>query len=190
MFCLSNERAQVIGIDTAYHKVGRFDPGWFNWLQERLVEGRAGNKWNILLSQNEAYKPGKPSPEELLDKDLDRLKSHVDLWFWGNTHYCGLYGPSQLTPFIGSCIGHAGYPYDRFRTDEDLKTPVAPLEWAETGGRFPEGLDLREDRGSNGFCVVEIGDRNVRVVYYDWMRRVRCERIVVRKDTGYVDFAR
>ncbi|MFP2924055.1 hypothetical protein ACLESO_02320 [Pyxidicoccus sp. 3LG] len=124
-FCLDNAHYQVIGIDTAYWKNGRCraqDAGCDRmraWLEERLRSGRQQGKVNILLSQNEPYMDKR---RDLLG-DLDFVLggsgqgSLVDLWFWGDEHFCALYPPTERTPFIGSCIGHGGYPYDRKTQD-------------------------------------------------------------------------
>lgn len=182
-FCLSNAHYQVIGLDTAYWKNGRINAGrskgcdmMREWLQQRLQEGRNAGKVNILLSQNEPYEE---KPEELLS-DLDFVlrpsgqgsaveRSLVDLWFWGDQHYCGLYPPTDRTPFIGSCIGHAGYPYGLKTRDWFARHFVKPA-WGETAFRFEQ----RPDRGNNGFCFLEAEPDRLRLRYIDWRRNERC----------------
>src|SRR6185369_14821956 len=101
-------------------------------------DGRRRGAMNILLSPNEPYDIGKPQLAKLLSEDLAPLfpRGLVDLWFWGNTHYCALYEWSAATPFIGSCIGHGGIPYDRH--DESKKHGSATgVRFLETEARFP-----------------------------------------------------
>ena len=111
-FTLVSDHYQVIGIDTAFFKNGRYrDPTLVNWLSRNLAEGKSQKKVNILLSQNE---PFLERTTKLLDQDLKSMVDQrlIDLWFWGDEHYCALYPPGATTPFGGSCIGHGGYPYD------------------------------------------------------------------------------
>ena len=167
-FCLWNKHYQVIGIDTAYFENGRHRQMWLqDWLSDQLCRGRDESKVNILLSQNEPYSKKK---SELLRKDLARVvvdERMVDLWFWGDEHYCALYGPSDDAPFFGSCIGHGGYPYAR-RSCSDMESEVAPLIWGETAPRFPEDLGVRPGRGNNGFCYLKLTEGQVELTYYDW----------------------
>lgn len=167
-FCLWNEHYQVIGIDTAYCENGRHRQGWLqNWLRDQLCRGRDESKVNILLSQNEPYSEKK---SKLLRKDLARVavdERLVDLWFWGDEHYCALYGPSDDAPFFGSCIGHGGYPYSR-KSCSDMESQVAPLIWGETAPRFPEDLRVRPGRGNNGFCYLKLVKSQVELTFYDW----------------------
>lgn len=167
-FCLSNKHYQVIGIDTAYFENGRHrQSNLQDWLCNQLTRGRNEHKVNILLSQNEPYSNKK---SKLLRKDLANVAVHekmVDLWFWGDEHYCALYGPSKKAPFVGSCIGHGGYPYSR-KSCSDMKSKVAPLLWGETAPRFPEKLGVRIGRGNNGFCYLILAKDKVELTYYDW----------------------
>jgi hypothetical protein len=177
-FCLANAHYQVIGIDTAYWRNGRCkdDLGkgcamMREWLEQRLLEGRAAGRVNILLSQNEPYEMKR---NELL-ADLDFVLrrpgqgSLVDLWFWGDQHYGALYPPTEQTPFIGSCIGHGGYPYPLKTKDWFARHFVKPA-WAETAPRFEQ----RPDRGNNGFCLLEAEPGRLRLRYIDWRRNERC----------------
>jgi hypothetical protein len=119
--------------------------------------------------------------KDLAELVLDEQPSLVDLWFWGNTHYCALFDRAGATPnrralsFTGSCIGHGGYPYDIERLGKNMP---APLVFLETRGRFPEATGLRPDRGNNGYCTLVLkGDGSLALRYVDWMGNLRCEAI-------------
>ncbi len=173
-FTLRSGRFQFIGIDTAYHEDGRFEQRpLLEWLDRRLREGRQAGQANILVSANEPYEYGSRKLTELFRKDLkDVISDRVDLWFWGNTHYCALFDRQPKTPFIGSCIGHGGFPYRRQRVGERVP---APLRFLETGPRFPEWTGLRQGRGNNGYCALALRvDGTVSITYLDWMSNVRC----------------
>jgi hypothetical protein len=176
-FCLHNDHYQVIGIDTAYHKSGRHpDQASQAWLLEQLQAGRQQKKVNILLSQNEPYAKGQVS--DLLKRDLRAAvleQQLVDLWFWGDEHFCALYAPGPGAPFIGSCIGHGGYPYP-VRKEADVAPPagVASLVWYEKAARFPQHLsDTRHDVGNNGFCMLELSPQSISIKYIDWRNQLR-----------------
>ena len=172
-FCLETERYQIIGLDTAYFANGRHtDPECQAWLADRLESGHAAGRINILLSQNEPYDKGSQEPMPLIARDLHDVKHLIDIWFWGDEHYTALYGPGAQTPFIGSCIGHAGFPYYTLPPG-GAATPVAPTWWEETGTRFPEELNVRPDMGLNGWCLLGLGDDALTLTYYDWLQRVR-----------------
>jgi hypothetical protein len=180
-FCLRSSKFQIVGIDTAYHSHGRHkEPALLEWLAKTLSEGKDEGRANILLSADHPYKYESDDLTQLLRKDLrqivdDRL---VDLWFWGNTHYCALYDRGPATQFVGSCIGHGGYPYERQKVGK--KTP-APMRFLETAARFPDWTGLRKDRGNNGYCVMSLAaDGSVGLSYVDWMGRPRCEATLAR----------
>jgi hypothetical protein len=175
-FCLRGRSAQIIGIDTDYFNEGRHkDPKLQRWLEEQLVFGREHALTNILLSGDQPYEYDKKGLTALLDHDLRGLaveRELVDLWFWGNTHYCALFDRGPGLPFVGSCIGHGGYPYDRLEPNKHAPAPVA---FVETTARFPKWTGLRQDRGNNGYCVLKLhpnGDIGLR--YVDWMAHDRC----------------
>jgi len=189
-FCLRNTHYQVIGIDTAFHESGRHpDTQIQGWLMSRLAEGRREKKINILLSQNEPYSKG--MIQKLLSADLREAvleQKLVDLWFWGDEHYCALYGPGAAAPFIGCCIGHGGYPYPR-RTRQELEPPlgVATLLWGETAARFPKHIARsRQDVGNNGFCWMELKPLEVALTFYDWRRQIRYAIRIAVKDGGLI----
>jgi hypothetical protein len=185
-FCLRGKTAQIIGIDTDYFADGRCsDPTLLEWLRAHLLEGRRTGLTNIVLSPDEPYEYGSMDRTALLEHDLrgvaieDRL---VDLWFWGNTHYCALFDRTDELPFVASCIGHGGFPYARVRPG---KVSPAPVRFLETKARFPEWTGVRQDRGNNGYCVMTLGESgDVRLRYVDWMSRDRCVAELVRDGEG------
>jgi hypothetical protein len=176
-FCLRFGKVlQVVGIDTAYFRDGRFDESsLLRWLREVLQRGRELGMVNVLFSPNEPYSYGSKDLTDLLTKDLDEVvldQKLVDLWFWGNTHYCALFDRTAGLPFVGSCIGHGGYPYGRMKAGS---SSAAPVRFLETGARFPAWTEVRQDRGNNGFCELVVHhDKTVQLNYFDWMMRSRC----------------
>ena len=92
----------------------------------------------------------------------------------GNVHYCALYDRTSKLPFIGSCVGHGGYPYYTQSKDEDYKCPVR-VRFLETKSRFWKWPQMRQDVGNNGYCVMSLKhDGSVELKYHDWMKNVRC----------------
>jgi Calcineurin-like phosphoesterase len=175
-FCLKSSRFQLIGIDTDYHEPSRLrEPELVEWLESVLREGKREQRTNILLSANEPYEYGKMALQPLLTEDLAGFANEqlIDLWFWGNTHYCALFDASLQTPFLGSCVGHAGYPYSRRQAGE---RSAAPVRFIETRARFPAWTQLRQDRGNNGYCVLRLkADGALELNYIDWMSQLRCD---------------
>ncbi len=192
-FCLRSERFQIIGIDTAFFGNGRYrEPVLVEWLEKVLREGRQSGAVNILLSADHPYEYGDDDLTNLLGKDLKSLalgSKLIDLWFWGNTHYCALFdhkpaasGDIPALPFIGSCIGHAGYPYDKQRRG---KFEPAPILFLEDQARFPKGTNIRQDRGNNGYCVLRLNaDGTIGLQYIDWMSNLRFEASLARGQAG------
>jgi hypothetical protein len=185
-FCLRSEKFQVVGIDTAYFDRGRYNElELLDWLTNILREGRNAGRANILLSADQPYGYGSSDQAKLLSQDLAHLvkdEQLIDLWFWGNTHYCALFDKAPTSPFVGSCIGHAGYPYDRQSVG---KSTPAPLLFLETSSRFPKWTKLRQDRGNNGYCIMSLkSDGSVGLQYEDWMAQRRCEASLTRTATG------
>lgn len=184
-FSLRNQRCQIIGIDTAYHRNGRFrEPALLEWLHRNLSEGRSNGQTNILLSANFPYEYGETGLTDLFSDLTAVIGDRVDLWFWGDSHYCALFDRGPETPFIGSCVGHGGYPYERKRLGE--RTP-APLLFLETAPRFPEWTRLRQSRGNNGYCTLTVkADGSFGLSYIDWMGNTRCIVSLSRVDSGKV----
>lgn len=183
-FCLRNSQFNIIGIDTAYHEDGRFpEAKLLDWLRDMLKAGKEAGCVNILLSPNEPYTYGDSDLSDL-HADLKSIIKDVDLWFWGNTHYCALFDQTDQLPFIGSCIGHGGFPYARMSqtAKKDSKTPV-PVRFVETRGRFPADTNLRPDMGNNGYCVMSLQkDGGVKLTYIDWMSNTRCTANLTREN--------
>lgn len=177
-FCLRNSKFNLIGIDTDYYDESRYKNAKLKiWLENRLLEGRKAGQMNILFSANEPYEHNSTDLTDLINIDLRKLlieKELVDLWFWGNVHYCALYDRSSKLPFIGSCVGHGGYPYYTQSKDEDYKCPVR-VRFLETKSRFWKWPQMRQDVGNNGYCVMKLNhDGSVELKYIDWMKNVRC----------------
>jgi hypothetical protein len=185
-FSLVSDRYQIIGIDTAYHEHGRFpDPALNQWLMERLQDGKSKQRVNILLSADHPYKYGESKVTKLLSKDLnDAARSGlIQLWFWGNTHYCAAFNfePGK-PPFFGCCIGHGGFPYGVERGGKE--TP-APLLFLETDARFPKATGVRQDMGNNGFCQMRLEhDGQITLDFIDWMSRTRCRLGLIPSSPG------
>jgi hypothetical protein len=192
-FCLRSERFQIVGIDTAFFGQGRYrEPILVEWLEKVLREGRDAGCVNILLSADHPYVYGDNDLTKLLRKDLKPLALEerlVDLWFWGNTHYCALFdhkpaasGDIPALPFVGSCIGHAGYPYDKQRRG---KIEPAPILFLEDQARFPKATNLRQDKGNNGYCVLQLNaDGSIGLRYVDWMSNLRFAAALSRDGAG------
>jgi hypothetical protein len=179
---------QLIGIDTDYHRSARLGDGTqIPWLRQRLAEGRARGAFNILVSANEPFAYGKDGTTKLFD-DLRPFLPSVDLWLWGNTHYCGLFDRTAELP-ISSCLGHGGYPYklSEYKLDKNpylAPCPASPL-FLETRPRY-QGTTLRPDVGNNGYAVMTLEPANhrVRIEYVDWMKRPRYRAVIGRGADG------
>jgi hypothetical protein len=188
-FRLVHDRFQLVGIDTEWFGHMSYpDPGLWAWLEGALREGRQRGMVNILLSANEPYRLGRANPTQLY-RDLEGIVRArlLDLWFWGNTHYAALFERSDRFPFVGSCIGHGGFPYGVVRGGS--REPV-PARFVEEGTRFGGGPweDPRPDMGNNGFCELGLNaDGTVSLTYLDWRGRNRHQARLGRKD-GVVDF--
>lgn len=182
-FSLHNNVMQIIGIDTQYYGGGRYrNADLHAWLRERLAAGRQANLTNIVVSSDNPYTYGNRKTTDLFD-DVRGLAGGIDLWFWGNTHYCALFTPGTNIPFIGSCIGHGGYPYDVKRagrpTPEGVRVP-----FLETRSRFHKWPALKPDRGNNGFCMLRASAAEVELRYVDWMNNLRCTAVLDRAADG------
>jgi hypothetical protein len=168
---------QLIAIDTDYEGSGRFrNVNQLTWLRQRLAEGRANGAFNILVSANEPFAYSRNGTTNLYD-DLRSFLPSVDLWLWGNTHYCGLFDRTTTLP-ISSCLGHGGYPYKLSEYNLDRNPymepcPATPL-FLETRSRY-YGTNLRSDVGNNGYAIMTLDPANQRVQldYMDWMKRRR-----------------
>jgi hypothetical protein len=183
-FCLRAGVFQIVGIDTAYHNHGRYpDQALRQQVQAALSQGKAEGRLNILLSADHPYKYGENGFTHLLGEDLREMARTglIDLWFWGNTHYCALFDRSADAPFFGSCVGHGGFPYTRQRAGEASPVPVLFLE---TNARFPAPTKVRQDMGNNGYCLLRLhANGEVGLEYIDWMSNVRCRAKLARAGT-------
>ncbi len=177
-FVLDSSSFRIIGIDGEYHSGTRYkEPKLRTWLAEEVAAAKKGGKQVILLSSDEPYGHGASAPEALLDDVTSELNpTDIDLWFWGNTHYCAFYRPSDKlrAKFYGSCIGHGGYPYKRLETSHS-PNEVATHLWAETEPRFPLWTGARQDMGNNGFAIMKLDDQRQSLIlsYYDWTNALR-----------------
>jgi microsomal dipeptidase-like Zn-dependent dipeptidase len=185
-FCLYNDHYQVVAIDTDFHGGGRFRSVELQaWLAQRLIEGRASGKVNILLTQHEAFLSGK-NVSALLGDDLKKLvleQQLVDLWFWGDEHGAALYHPGPKAPFIGALIGHGGYPFSLRKREWATPDPeIARVAWVETAPRFPNhsGSTARQDVGNNGFVWLSLEPTGIELKFVDWRRQLRYHTRIIR----------
>lgn len=188
------EHLQLIGIETEYFEGSRYqEPKLRAWLERALRAGRDAGRVNVLLSGNEPYTYGKPNTTKLAD-DLRSMLPLVDLWFWGNDHYCAVFDKSESFP-VASCIGHGGHPYElaKYGLDETMsqasQTPV-PVAWAESSPRYPKATGLRPTLGNHGYCELTVSaDGTLELVYKDWMRRERWRTVLRRGPSGRLELA-
>jgi hypothetical protein len=178
-FRIVTERFQIVALDTEWAGHGRLDPSQREIGRQWLREGR-NDRTTILLTSNHPHTWGSTKKSALYD-DIKPLLDEglVDLWFWGNVHHGALYEPTPELPFVGSCLGHGGYPYYTIAAG---KPSVAPLRWAETAHRF-DPWPIRRDVGNNGFCRMRLRhDGTLDLEYVDWMGRVRHRAHVDARD--------
>jgi len=177
-FCLDSPSFRIIGIDGEYHSGTRYDNDDLKrWLAQSIAEAKAAGRTVILMSSDEPYSYDSKSAETLLhDVTADLPPDAIDLWFWGNTHYCAIFKPSDRlrSKFYGSCIGHGGYQYKTLDHESDAGE-VAQILWAEREPRFPRWTGVRPDMGNNGFCVMRLDDgkRSLTLDYIDWTNAPR-----------------
>lgn len=179
-FCMRYTKHQIVGIDVNWNKRQRFQhQPQRDWLEQVLKDGEALNLTTILLTGSAPFAYGDDKPTELYE-DLKPWhdKGRIALWFWGDDHYCALFRKLEPTAkFVGSCIGHGGFPGDRM--DDDAESFV-PTHWVETEPRFPRQYELRDDLGNNGWVELTMLDNGgVELLYVDWLG---CRRRRVRYD--------
>jgi len=136
-FCVRFPDHQVITIDVNWQGRQRYlDPALRAWLAARLAETE--HRTNILCSGSAPFDYGDPDERPLLGDLRDLIGDSIDLWFWGDDHYCALFDrqPPDV-PYFGSCIGHGGYPGTRQR--EALASYKTYPLWFEEQPRFPIG---------------------------------------------------
>lgn len=186
-FCVRIGKHQLIGLDVNYVAQQRLDPekqfDQKEWLKARLQEGRDNRLTTILLTGGGPYRYDRSDLTDLYKIDLFDLLTDdepVDIWFWGHHHYCAFFDrDGDQTPFLGSCIGHGGYPYS-IKKHPDHHVPK--IRWMEEAPRFPEWTGHRQDRGNNGFCkLLLLPDGGLDLNYIDWMRNLRCKTELRRR---------
>lgn len=175
-FCLRFPKHQIIGIDVNWNGRKRFeDKRSRKWLDEVLNSG--SELTTILLTGSAPYVYGSNDKTKLFD-DLKqwREQDSFNLWFWGDNHYCALFDRDpNKAPFVGSCIGHGGYPGGRRKKRRPSYVPTA---WLETEPRFPKNKNakyMRTDVSNNGWCEMTLrSDGGVDLLYVDWLGAKRC----------------
>jgi hypothetical protein len=167
-FCVRFAKHQIIGIDVNWNGRQAFlDQRSRDWLAAQLRDGEGLT--TILLSGSAPYHYGSEGRRSLLGNLWDFVEDgQVHAWFWGDDHYCALFSRDQTTaPFIGSCIGHGGYPGDKQAPNRPSWT--RPI-WVETGARFPKWTKLRQDRGNAGWVEMNLrNDGGIELTYIDWL---------------------
>lgn len=184
-FCLSSERFQLIGLDTAYFEPGRYrEPRLLGWLEETLAEGRRRGAVNVLLSHGAPYGYGEARPSALLEDVREWVveRAGVDLWLWGSTPHGALFDRAPGLPFLGVSVGSAGLPVTR--AEPGAASP-APVRFLESEPRFPEETGVRPELGRNGYASLLLHeDGAVDVLFLDWMGNVRCTARLAREGGG------
>lgn len=171
-WCVRLKHHQFIGADVNWN--GRqtyLDPELRAWLHFVLDTG--GDRTNILCTGSAPYKYGDANRTALAGHMWEFVMTgQIHAWFWGDDHYCALFKRDDAgAPFIGSCIGHSGYPGDKQSLGR--KCPVTPL-WVETGSRFPGWTKLRQERGNNGWVQMGLNtDGSFDLTYVDWLGAAR-----------------
>jgi hypothetical protein len=174
-FCVRFDRHQIIALDVNWHGRSRFrHPDSQSWLRKVLYDGR--DLTTVLLTGSAPYVYGSTQATQLF-RDIAEWHELglIHLWIWGNDHYCALFDSHEKSRFVGSCIGHGGFPGARQVAGQPS---YAPTRWIETEPRFPSGYDLRQDLGNNGWvelALLETG--GVELLYIDWLG---CKRMRAR----------
>lgn len=193
-FRLLGDHYQIIGCDTNSLELESYsNPLLLDWLLKALREGRSKGLSNILLTSEHAYDflavlPGRGKIYRDIASSSDDFfhPTHplVDFWAWGHVHYGSFNdaAPDEGFPFIGTCVGHGGYPFGV------KKKPKKPsfIRWVEDAPRFPKETGVRQDMGRNGYLVVELGGTELKLIYMDWMGNRRCEVAIDRDPTGHL----
>ena len=177
-FCVRFAKHQIIGLDVNWHGRQRFAyVPCREWLEHVLETG--GGRTNILLTGSAPFRHGVRAYTELHD-DLAiwHQQGKFALWFWGDDHYCALFQRRVgRANFVGSCIGHGGFPGERELPVADVMQPV-DVEWLEDEPRFPRGYGLRDDLGNNGWVELALlPSGGVELLYVDWLG---CKRYRIR----------
>jgi hypothetical protein len=187
-FCVRLQHHQIVAIDVNWQgrQTFRYAPTRA-WLAEQLAYGRAHGLVTILLTGSAPYCYGEAGSRPLAD-DLSEFVDDgtVSLWFWGDDHYCALFPrDAARAPFIGSCIGHGGFPGKQRSVGETTRFEPA---WLETEARLPAWTGLRQDVTDNGWCEATLlPDGNVGLCYVDWLASERCRATTVRAADGHLE---
>jgi hypothetical protein len=179
-FCVSLRHHQIIGIDVNWNGRRSFRDGVSRaWLAEILADSKG--RTNILLTGSAPYEYGSADSRGLLADLWEFVKDgQIHLWLWGDDHYNALFArhPTRA-PFVGSCIGHGGFPGPTQAKDQPSWVPTL---WVETEPRFPAWTNLHQDAGNNGWCDATLGgDGSVELLYVDWLAAKR-HRVVLSRD--------
>ncbi|MFN0245937.1 MAG: metallophosphoesterase family protein [Kofleriaceae bacterium] len=161
---------QVVGIDANWNARQRYLKAELrDWLDDVLDVGEKNKLTTILLTGSGPWEYTSAKSSTLFE-DLKRWtnEKRIAMWFWGNDHYCALFERDESKgSFVGSCIGHAGYPGGPMKTGEP--SFVVP-QFVETEKRFPPAYKLRDDLGNNGWCeLAMLPDGGVELLYVDWL---------------------
>jgi hypothetical protein len=192
-FCLETPSFKIISIDVEYHSFFGVNPRYDQsrlkqWLERHVREAKQAGKSVILMSSDEPYTIGKENTTEVYGDVTRGLQpDDIDLWFWGNTHYCAMFDHSERLQqkFYGFCIGHGGFPYGTLDHLLPSPTHAAPYRWAETEPRFPRWTNVRPDMGNAGFVIMDLDDdkQTVSLNYYDWTNDLRATAMFTKQGT-------
>src|SRR5262249_39755283 len=145
------------------------------WLTRILADG--GQRTTIFLTGSAPYVYGDTKATPLFDDMAQWSETgSFSMWFWGDDHYCALFERNaEKANFVGSCIGHGGFPGDIKKAGGKSYVPV---RWLETEARFPSDTKLRQGVANNGFVEMTLLDGGgVELLYIDWLG---CERYWAR----------
>jgi S1-C subfamily serine protease len=181
-FSVSYDHHLVVGVDVNWHGRQRFrHERSRQWLRDVIAD--RGGRTVIFLTGSAPWGYGSTSTSSLLHDVASAIDlAAIDLWFWGDDHYAALFDPVPgKAPFIGSCIGHGGYPGSRQRAG---RACFAPVRWIEAEPRFPADHPIRTDIGNNGWCELTFADAGgVDLRYVDWLSIERY-RVSLRRAAG------
>jgi hypothetical protein len=169
-FCVRFAHHQFVAIDVNWNQRQRFTrpQKCLDWFESVLAEGEKKNLTTILLTGSAPFCWGEQGARDLYtDLKPWHEKGRIAMWFWGDDHYCALFQRNAKASFVGSCIGHAGFPGDtQSPTDESF----VPAQWVETEPRFPKDSGLRSDLGNNGWVELSLLENGgVELLYVDWL---------------------
>jgi hypothetical protein len=191
-FAIESGPFLVLGLDTELELFPEEKRWQREWLGAKLREAKSAGrsaKTTILLTSAQPYKYGEREHQDLLRRELGPYANYewIDLWLWGNTHYCALFdrgGVNSKIQFIGSCVGHGGKPYDRMKSGEQLPRDVGQLKFLEDAPPF-HIPGIRDDLGNWGWCSANLHqDSSITLEYRDWMGSQRCIARLAQNQRG------